>query len=162
MKSVCDKNISFVSKLLAPVSQFSFCILAIIFSLLHPSVVFVPLIPLMVLAFFTDLRKSPSCSLFSVTKRLFLMIAATFTLAFYFYTLVTLQKTDSIMSKWRRSKHVEEKSYAWDLFGLSEMSKTTGSLAMRTLFPFHYEMLYILALVTFSKYADVRALLLER
>lgn len=90
------------------------------------------------------------------------MIAAAFTLAFYFYTLVTLQKTDSIMSKWRQSKHVEEKSYAWDLFGLSEMSKTTGSLAMRTLFPFHYEMLYILALVTFSKYADVRALLLER
>ena len=116
----------------------------------------------MILAFFTDLRKSPSCSLFSVTKRLFIMIAAAFTLAFYFYTLVTLQKTDSIMSKWRQSKHVEEKSYAWDLFGLSEMSKTTGSLAMRTLFPFHYEMLYILALVTFSKYADVRAQLLER
>eukprot|EP00354_Favella_ehrenbergii_P009266 CAMPEP_0170477168 /NCGR_PEP_ID=MMETSP0123-20130129/18481_1 /TAXON_ID=182087 /ORGANISM="Favella ehrenbergii, Strain Fehren 1" /LENGTH=60 /DNA_ID=CAMNT_0010748733 /DNA_START=235 /DNA_END=413 /DNA_ORIENTATION=+ len=58
-----------------------------------------------------------------------------YTLAFYTYSLVTLHKTNSIMSKWREAKQVQEYSQAWEALGLSELSRTTGSLAMRTLFP---------------------------
>jgi len=158
VKSICDKSFSFFAKLMAPVSQFLFCMLAVIFSLLHPSVIFVPLIPLMIFAFFSDLRKKPACSLFSVSKRLFILVAMTYTLAFYLYSLVSLYKNNSIMAKWRASK--QENNYMWEVFGLSELSKISGGLAMRTLFPFHYEMLFIMALVTCSKYADIRAELL--
>ena len=77
-----------------------------------------------------------------------------FTLAYYIYNLSVLQKTNSIMAKWRHAK--QETGYAWEVLGLSETSKTSGSLAMRTLFPFQLEMLFILALATCSKFADVR------
>ena len=85
---------------MAPVSQFLFCLLALIFSLMHPSVVFVPMIPLIIMAFFSDLR-SPTYSLFSVTKRLFILVAMTFTFAFYLYNLIQLHKNNSVMAKWR-------------------------------------------------------------
>ena len=138
VQSICDKSFSFLSKLLAPISQFLFCMLAIIFSLMHPSVIFVPLIPLMILAFFTDQRQSPTCSLFSIAKRLFLIVAMAFTMAFYITQLVSLHKNNSVMAKWRESQQLETgHNYYWELFGLVELARTTGSLAMRTLFPYH-------------------------
>lgn len=88
VKSVCSKSFSFFAKLAAPISQFTFCMLAIIFALLHPSVVFVPLIPFLILSFFTDLKSRQSCTLFSLSKRLFLLLAVTFTGALYMYHLV--------------------------------------------------------------------------
>lgn len=54
--SVCNKSFSFFAKLLAPISQFFFCMVALIFAFMHPSIIFAPLIPLTIMAFFTDLK----------------------------------------------------------------------------------------------------------
>lgn len=55
--SVINKSFSFLAKIMAPISQFLFCMVAIIFALLHPSVVFLPLIPFTILGFFTNLKQ---------------------------------------------------------------------------------------------------------
>ena len=97
--------------------------------------------------------------MFSVTKRLFLFLAIAFTSAFYLYNLIQLHKNDNILSKWREAKQAKDLDwqYTWEIMGLSELSKNQRSLVMRNLFPFHYEMLFILVLATCSKYADSRA-----
>jgi len=88
--SVCNKSFSFIAKLLAPISQFTFCMVALIFILLHPSVMFVPLIPLTILAFFTDLKNRRKCSMFGFAKGLMLLLAIAFTVTLYVYNLVQL------------------------------------------------------------------------
>ena len=108
VNSVCNKSFSFFTKLMAPISQFLFCMLAIIFSLVHPSVIFVPIIPIIIMAFFTDHRKKSSCNTFSVMKRLFLFLAIAFTSAFYLYNLIQLHKNDNILSKWREAKQAKD------------------------------------------------------
>ena len=86
-QSVCNKSFSFFAKLLAPISQFFFCMIALIFILLHPSIVFVLLIPVTILAFFTDLRNKQSCNMFSFARTLVLLFSMAFTAALYFYHL---------------------------------------------------------------------------
>lgn len=49
-----------------------------------------------------------------------------------------------------------------EVIGLTEIGKNQKSLLMRQFLPFHYEMLFILVLATFSKYADVRANFVRR
>ena len=102
--NVCNKSFSFLAKLMAPCSQFLYCMIAIIFALLHPSVIFVPLIPLNILAFFSDLKLRQSCSIFSFNKRFFLLLAMAFTCALYIYNLTQLQKNTTILSKYRQEK----------------------------------------------------------
>ena len=163
MQSVCSKGFSFFAKLMTPVSQFLFCMIAIIFALLHPSIIFVPLIPVTILAFFSDLQAS--CSVFSFTKRLFLLLAMAFTCALYLYNLAQLQKNDTLMAKWRQEQSIKqagESGYLWELTGLTELSKNQKSLVMRQFMPFHYEMLFIMVLATCSKYADVRSAVARR
>ena len=160
--SVCTKSFSFFAKLMAPVSQFLYCLVAIVFSLMHPSALFVPLVPVMILAFFTDTKKSPACSVFSIAKSFFLISAIAFTVTLYLYQLYSLQKNDSHLTQEPEVSSAVTTGYSWEVLGLSELQENKQSLAMRTLFPFHYEILFILLLATCSKYADVRTDLLQR
>ena len=154
--NVCNKSFSFFERLMAPCSQFLYCTIAIIFAFMHPSVMFVPLIPVTILGFFSDHKIKP-CSVFSFSKGLFLLLVMAFTCTLYLYNLIMLQKNTSLISKWRHEKEVnQEWQYVWDIFGFGEIAKNQKSLVMRTLFPFHQEMIFILVLATCSKYADLR------
>jgi len=88
VKTACNKSFSFFAKLIAPISQFGYCMVALIFAFLHPSIVFVPLVPLTILGFFTDLGKGQSCNIFTFSKGIFLVIAMAFTCSLYVYHLV--------------------------------------------------------------------------
>ena len=80
--------------------------IAIIFALLHPSIIFVPLIPVTILAFFSDVQAS--CTIFSFTKRLFLLLAMVFTCALYVYNLTQLHKNDTLLAKWRQEQSIKQ------------------------------------------------------
>lgn len=98
---MCNKSFSFIAKLLAPIAQFAFCMVALVFALLHPSVVFVPLIPLTILAFFTDLKQRSACQMFGFARGLMLIFAMTFTMTLYVYNLIQLQQNDTLLAKWK-------------------------------------------------------------
>ena len=92
-----------------------------------------------------------------------MLLAMAFTVALYVYTLKQLHQNDTLLSKWRQSKAAnKDQKYLMEVFGLKEVDKNQQSLAMRQFLPFHYEMLFIVILVTFSKYADIRAQFLQR
>ena len=99
---VSMKNSSFVSSILTPLSQFLFCTVAILFAFLHPSALFVPFIPILIMAYFSDSKDHQSCcNMFRLTSRLFLLVTTLFTFAFYAYQLYTLNKKDTLLSKWQ-------------------------------------------------------------
>lgn len=124
VKTACNKSFSFFAKLIAPVSQFCYGMVALIFAFLHPSVVFVPMVPLTILGFFTDLSKGQKCNVFNFTKGIFLLSAMAFTCALYVYHLVQLQKNDTLLSKWKQQKEVKQEwDYIWEVIGLSELNK---------------------------------------
>lgn len=86
------------------------------------------------------------------------MLAMGFTISLYLYHLMQLQKNDTLLLKWKQAKQTSsEMAYFWEVIGFDEIAKNKQSLLVRTLFPFHQEILFILVLATFSKYADVRA-----
>lgn len=161
--SVCNKSFSFFAKLLAPISQFFYCMIALIFILLHPSVVFALVFPIMILAFFSDLKSRKSCNMFTLARGLTLIFAMVFTVALYIYHLTQLHQNDTLLSKWRQEKAIKQDwEYLFEVIGLTEVGKNQKSLLMRTLFPLHYEMLFIMVLATFSKYSDIRAAFLRK
>ena len=48
-------------------------------------------------------------------------------------------------------------AYFWEILGFDEIAKNKQSLLIRTLFPFHQEIIFIMIMATCSKYADVKA-----
>ena len=58
------------SSLTQPISHFLFCFVAILFVLLHPSAIYVPFLPILMLAFFSSSQNS--CGIFRVTSKIFI------------------------------------------------------------------------------------------
>ena len=109
---------------MAPVSQFLFCMIALIFAFLHPSIVFVPMVPLVILAFFSDLSQGVKCNVFTVSSKLFMLLTIVFTVILNIYSLTQLHQNDTLLSKWRQSKAAKSDSkYLMEFIGISEIDK---------------------------------------
>ena len=88
---VSSKSSSSASSILMPLSQFLFCTVAILFAFLHPSALFVPFIPVLIMAYFSDAKDHASCcNVFRLSSRLFVAVTTVFILALYAYQLYTL------------------------------------------------------------------------
>ena len=153
---VSTKSSSLAYNILMPLSQFLFCTVAIMFAFLHPSALFVPFIPLLIMAYFSDFRDHASCcNMFRLSSRLFIFVTTVFIVALYAYQLYTLNQKQTLLSKWKEQKDRSgEFSTILELTGILGAVNVTKSLAMRQLFPAYYEMLFMLCLSTFARYAN--------
>ena len=142
IKRVIQSHSSY-STLVVPLNQFLFCFTAIIFVLLHPSAIYAPFLPVLMLAFFSS--PETSCGLFRVASKVFTFFTTFFLACLYVYQLYHLHAEDGLLAKWKNSQN----SYLVDLFGMKK-----NSMAMRQLFPSSYEFLIYLTLVSFCYFAN--------
>ena len=72
---IASQRSSHIHAIIQPLSQFLFCTTAIIFAFLHPSALFVPFIPVLILGFFSNSREHQSCcNLLSLSSSLTAMV----------------------------------------------------------------------------------------
>ena len=78
-----------------------------------------------------------------------------FILTLYAYQLYSLNQKQTLLSKWQDQKNRSgEFATVLELTGILGTVNVTKSLAMRKLFPAYYEMLFMLCLSTFARYAN--------
>lgn len=85
-----NKKKSYTERLLQPVSSFLFCTTGLLFILGHPSVVFVPLLPLIITAFFLDSKSASTGVLKLWVMTVFWVEVAAFVAALTLYQLYYL------------------------------------------------------------------------
>ena len=156
MAKVSTKSSSLAYTIVTPLAQFLFCTVGILFAFLHPSALFVPFIPVLIMAYFSDAKEHRSCcNMFRLTSRLFIATTTLFVLALYAYQLYTLNKRDTLLAKWQdRKNRPSELTTILELTGILGTVNVTKSLAMRSLFPAYYELVFMLCLSTFARYAN--------
>jgi hypothetical protein len=132
-----------LNSLIVPVSHFLFCALAVLFVLLHPSALYAPFLPLIMLAFF--FQPGPDSRYYSIISKIFISITSFFLAALFAYQLYSLISEDSLLAKWRMTKIDQTQAKVIKMFGLHK-----NSLSMRQFFPTSCEFLLYLLLIAFA------------
>jgi len=73
--------------------------------LLHPSALYAPFLPLLMLAFF--FQPGPERNFYSILSKIFIFICTLFLAALFVYQLYALIAEDSLLAKWKMAK-IEE------------------------------------------------------
>lgn len=81
IKRSISQSSSTLDSFIVPISHFAFCILAIMFALLHPSVLYAPFLPLFMVAFF--IQPQPTRNYFSIVATVLIVVSTLYILSLY-------------------------------------------------------------------------------
>jgi hypothetical protein len=136
MQRFFRKRISFKNRIFKPISLFMFCSLAIIYALLHPSVLFFFMMPLFIYGFFM----TPSS--FKNLAKLFILIFALYIISAFLFNLAELIIPDS-------QKKEKYSSYVEKFLGLKR-----DSALFTEIFPYQFDFFFYIIMAFFVKFIN--------
>jgi len=98
--------------------------MSLLFVLLHPSALYAPFLPLLMIAFF--FQPGPDSKFYSIVSKIFIFISSLFLAALFAYQLYSLIAEDSLLAKWKMTKIGERYAKTIKILGLRK-----NSLSMR-------------------------------
>lgn len=105
------KRPSLSARILQPFSHFGFCSVSLIFAILHPSLLFFLLLPLLLAGPFTNVRSLRRSSQgFTVFTGVYSLVAMAYLVASHFYDLDGKSAME-VVAKLHPVKHIEKKSF---------------------------------------------------
>lgn len=133
-----------------PIAIYMFCTAGLVFILLHPSVVFVPVIPVICIGYFAWSRNSEEMPIktslwFKIFASCFLGLCGLFTLSLYTFYFMYFMLDDTYGLKFKRTFIYY--NYTADIFGFISRE------GLQTLlFPPQQEFIFLYVMVLFCKY----------